>query len=116
ARIAALEEQRSQLPQVLCAQLEGLSAELLARKGNVEESVIRYEASARGYEALGRASDAAEARLEGVLAEVRLPHPDVSALRARIERSEKALGDAPKHRPLLLLAKSRVASIAGDDS
>src|SRR5690606_31272709 len=55
ARIAALEEQRSQLPQVLCAQLEGLSAELLARKGNVEESVIRYEASARGYEALGRA-------------------------------------------------------------
>ncbi|HLV66533.1 MAG TPA: sigma 54-interacting transcriptional regulator [Polyangiaceae bacterium] len=115
ARIAALEEQRAQLPAVLCAQLEGLSAELLARKGNLEESVLRYEASARGYEALGRASDAAEARLEGVLAEVRLPHPDVTALRARIELSASALGEAPKHRPLLLLAKSRVASIAGDD-
>ena len=114
-RIEALEEQSTQLPAEMRAQLSGLRAELHARNGQLEVSVRHYEACASGFEALGRATDAAEARLEGLLAEVRLPHPDLARLNRGLELAQKELGDTPSHRPLLQLAQSRLLHAAGDD-
>jgi transcriptional regulator with GAF, ATPase, and Fis domain/predicted Ser/Thr protein kinase len=115
-RIEALEEQREQLPAVTHAQLLGLNAELSLKEGKLERAVMEYEASASAYEALGRCVDAAEARLEGVLAAVRLRHPNANELRERLDRARAELRDTAAHRPLLLLAAARVASVAGDEA
>ena len=115
-RIEALEEQSAQLPAEMKAQLSGLRAELHARNGQLEISVRHYEDCASGFEALGRSADAAEARLEALLAEVRMPHPNLLLLNRRLELAQSELGETPSHRPLLLLAQSRVLHVAGDDA
>ncbi|HET9956432.1 MAG TPA: sigma 54-interacting transcriptional regulator [Polyangiaceae bacterium] len=115
-RIEALELQRAQLPPVTRAQLLGLWAEFRAKQGELEPAVEKYEECALAYEALGRGVDAAEARLEGVLTAVRLPHPDVAELARRIEAGRAALGQSLSHRPLLLLAQARVATRAADEA
>ncbi|MFZ5895280.1 MAG: sigma 54-interacting transcriptional regulator [Myxococcota bacterium] len=115
ARIEALEEQRAQLPQVMRAQITGLSAELLLKEGAIERAVAEYEATAREYDALGLSVDASEARLEGVLAAVRLPSPDVQELRRSFELGRTGLGDTKAHRPLLLLAAAGLATVVGDE-
>jgi transcriptional regulator with GAF, ATPase, and Fis domain len=113
--IAALREQVSQLPKVMQAQLLGLEAELLARQAQNAEASARFIACAEAYAELGRDLDAAEARLEGVLSATRNAHPDAGGLRTDLERAEQLLKDAPAHRPLLLLAQGRVASLLGDE-
>jgi serine/threonine-protein kinase PknK len=115
ARIDLLLEQQAQLPASTRAQLSGLCAELSVKEGRLEQAVGQYEACAAGFEALGRGPDAAEARLEGVLWAVRLPHPDLGELRRRIEVARTELGEAPAHRHLLLLAVARLAAAAGDE-
>ena len=74
-----------------------------------------YQACAAAYEALGRGIDSAEARLEGVLVAARSPAADVRELASEVERARADLGGAPAHRPLLLLADSRVAWLGGDE-
>jgi transcriptional regulator with GAF, ATPase, and Fis domain len=115
SRIDCLEEQRADLAPVNRAQLDGLHAELFVQENALEQGVSQYEACAAAYEALARGIDAAEARLEGVLSATRLPHPDVPELRRRIETAYEALANAPAHRALLLLARTRVAMVAGDE-
>lgn len=115
ASIDALEEQRAGLPPMVVAQLYGLQAEHAARSGRVDTAVRLYESCAAAYEALGQAIDAAEARLEGVLVASRAERPDLAELRRQVESARRTLGDAPAHRPLLLLAQARVAALAGDD-
>ena len=116
ASIEALEEQRSQLPPVMRAQLFGLSAELHALSGQTEAAVRDYEASAAAYEALGRGMDAAEALLEAVLVATRSGTESVSDLRVWLARAERELGDSPAHRPLQKLAEGRVAALAEDEA
>ncbi|HET9929877.1 MAG TPA: protein kinase, partial [Polyangiaceae bacterium] len=116
ARIEALEEQRAQLPQLMRAQITGLTAELLLKEGSVERAVKEYEATAREYEALGLAVDASEARLEAVLAGVRANEPDTHELRRAFELGRTGLGDTKAHRPLLLLAAAGIASAVGDEA
>jgi len=113
--IETLEEQRAELSSVMCAQLLGLSAELQLREGNVDAAVEKFEACARAFEELGRGVDAAEARLEGVLAAVRAPRPDLMKLRAWLSRSEADLAGATVHRSLLLLASARLKNLIGDE-
>jgi serine/threonine-protein kinase PknK len=113
--IEALEEQRSQLPPALRAELLGRQAELGARSGQTEHAVRLYQACAAAYEALGRATDSAEARLEGVLVAARTRASDVRELGSEVERARTDLGGAPAHRPLLLLADARVAWLGGDE-
>lgn len=115
ASIAALEEQRAQLPPVMRAQLYGLQAELHALSGQTVESVRDYEACAAAYEALGRGIDAAEALLEAVLVATRSGTEDVSELRGWLDRAEREIGDSPAHRPLRKLAEGRVAMLADDE-
>ncbi|HEY0463957.1 MAG TPA: protein kinase, partial [Polyangiaceae bacterium] len=106
--IDTLEEQRSELSSVMCAQLLGLTAELQLREGSIEAAVEKFDACARAFEALSRGVDAAEARLEGVLAAVRAPRPDLMTLRAWLSQSESELAGATVHRSLLLLASARL--------
>ena len=114
--IDALEAQRSQLPPVTCAQLAGLQAELSGRLGHTEQAARDYEACAAAYDALGRAVDSAEARLEGVLVAARGLQPDLTGLRRQLERARADVGATSAHRPLLLLATARVAAMAGDET
>ena len=114
--IETLEEQRSELSTVMCAQLLGLSAELQLREGNVEAAVEKFEACARAFEEMNRGVDAAEARLEGVLAAVRAPRPDLMKLRGWLSRSEADLAGATVHRSLLLLASARLKDLIGDEA
>ena len=113
--IETLDEQRAELSSVMCAQLLGLSAELQLREGNGELAVEKFDACAQAFEALGRGVDAAEARLEGVLAAVRAPRPDLLKLRAWLSRSEADLAGASVHRSLLLLASARLKNLLGDE-
>jgi transcriptional regulator with GAF, ATPase, and Fis domain len=113
--ILALREQSEQLPTVMRAQLLGLEAELLSRQGDHQSAAPRYIACAQAYEELGRSLDAAEARLEGVLSSTRLAHPDAAELGRELEHAEQLLNAAPAHRPLLLLAQGRLASLLGDE-
>jgi len=113
--IETLEEQRAELSAVMCAQLLGLSAELELREGNLEVAVEKFDACAQAFEALNRGMDAAEARLEGVLAAVRTARPDLSRLRSWLSRSEAELAGATAHRSLSLLASARLKSLLGDE-
>jgi serine/threonine-protein kinase PknK len=116
ASIDALQAQRVQLPEVMRPQLLGLEAELHARQGQLDRAVELLDQCAEAHEALGHGGDAAEARLEATLTAARSPAPDLPALRRRLARACAALGDAPAHRPLLLLATARVAEIAGSEA
>jgi len=113
--IETLEEQRSELSSVMCAQLLGLEAELQLREGNVDAAVAKFDACARAFDDLSRGVDAAEARLEGVLAAVRAPRPNLPELRTVLTRAETDLGDALAHRSLFLLASARVKNLLGDE-
>jgi transcriptional regulator with GAF, ATPase, and Fis domain len=112
--ISQLREQIAQLPNVMRAQLLGLEADF-ARLALHADAAERYVVCAQAYEELGRKLDAAEARLEGVLVATRLSHADTAELRRELERAEELLKGAPAHRPLLLLAQGRVASLLGDE-
>jgi serine/threonine-protein kinase PknK len=113
--IETLQEQRAELSAVLRAQLLGLEAELELRQGNGETAVRKYDACADAFESLNRCVDAAEARLEGVLAAARTTRPDLIAMRGALSRAEQELGGATAHRSLLLLASARLKSLLGDE-
>ncbi len=113
--IEMLQEQRTELSAVLRAQLLGLEAELELRQGNLEAAIAKFDDCAGAYEVLGRSVDAAEARLEGVLAAARTLRPDLIALRASLNRAELELADASAHRSLFLLASARLKNLLGDE-
>jgi serine/threonine-protein kinase PknK len=116
ASIDALEEQREELPALMKPQLLGREAELAVQQGQPGRAAELFDACADAFESLGHGIDAAEARLEAVLASARSPSPDLARQRARLVEAKKALGDAPAHKPLLLLATARVAELAGDEA
>jgi len=115
AGIEALEQQRDQLPPETRAQLLGLQAELLLKNNELEAAVSGYEACAAAYDALGRSIDAAEARLESILAAARLAHVDVSQLRQRLDQARSELRSSTAHQPLFYLAEARIHTLAQDE-
>jgi serine/threonine-protein kinase PknK len=113
SRLEALSADRDSLQPAQDAQRLGLEAELALRSGQSSEAEQLFSESADAYEALGRDLDAAEARLEAILAAGRMDKADPAQLRARIEALRDQLGDASALRALLLLAEGRVALLAG---
>jgi transcriptional regulator with GAF, ATPase, and Fis domain len=113
--LSALREHGAQLPKVMLAQLLGNEGDLLARQGHHSEAAARFVACAEAYAELGRKLDEAEARLEAVLVGTRLTQSSPSELSLELGRAEELLQGAPAHRPLLLLAQGRVASMLGDE-
>jgi transcriptional regulator with GAF, ATPase, and Fis domain len=113
--LLTLREHSAQLPKVMLAQLLGNEADLLARQGRNAEAAARFVECAEAYQELGRKLDAAEARLEAVLVATRVPQSSPGELSLELDRAEQLLAGAPAHRPLLLLAQGRVASLLGDE-
>jgi serine/threonine-protein kinase PknK len=114
--IETLAAQRDQLPPVGRAQLLGLEAELAARTGQTDVAVRGYADCATAFNELGFGTDAAEARLEGVLVAARLPGPDTVELSQIVAIAEKELAGALPHRALLGLARASVAWATGDEA
>ncbi|MDI1446569.1 sigma 54-interacting transcriptional regulator [Polyangium sp. 6x1] len=107
--------QRSELGPSQRAQLLSLEAEHAARSGDPAAAERLCRACAESWESLGRGVDAAEARLERVLVAPATPGDGAEDLEAEIERASAALGGGSAHRPLLSLARARVATLHGDE-
>ena len=100
------------------AQLLGLEAEHAARTGAAgRTSRELYEEAARAWEAQGRAHDAAEARLEGILGMSREADADPSALARELESVRSALGEAGfgEHAALAELVRGSIGRLANNE-
>jgi serine/threonine-protein kinase PknK len=131
--IDLLSERREELSPAARAQLLGLEAEHAARTAGAlvgplglgagpahaaSVDVARaYEDAARAWEAQGRPHDAAESRLEGLLAQARQPGSDPRALASAYAEIRAALGDAGfgEHSALAELVRGSIARTAGDE-
>jgi serine/threonine-protein kinase PknK len=114
--IDQLVEQRDQLSPAARAQLLGLEAEHAART-RTGDSARAYERAAEAWDAQGRAHDAAESRLEGLLARSREPGAAARALAADLEAIRRALGEAgfAEHAALAELVRGSIAHAATDE-
>jgi transcriptional regulator with GAF, ATPase, and Fis domain len=134
ASIDQLAAQRDQLGPAARAQLLGLEAEHAARTGDLARGALLYEAAAEAWTAQGRAHDAAEARLEGLLARARAgtgsrdgtspavpgrgQHQEgAKAQLAELDAIERGLGDAGlgEHAALAQLVRGTIAQAIGDE-
>lgn len=114
--IDALARERADLTPQQQAQLLALEAEQAARSFDLPLAERLCRVCAEAWAAMGRASEEAEARLEGVLIAAQMAGADPAALTREIQRAEARLGSAPTHRALLAVAKGRVAEIASDEA
>jgi transcriptional regulator with GAF, ATPase, and Fis domain/tetratricopeptide (TPR) repeat protein len=113
--IESLGQQRATLAPVAEAQLLGLEADLAARTGDAAGALGLYASCAAAYDTLGRATDAAEARLESVLLAALTPGADVAALCAQVDKAAALLADAPAHRAMMALARASIAILRRDE-
>ena len=115
--IDQLESRRDELSPAARAQLLGLQAEHAARTGDFQRGARLYEETAHAWEAQGRAHDAVESRLEGLLARARQPGPDASSLARELDAVRASLGESGlgEHAALAELARGAVAHVAGDE-
>ncbi|MCA9583785.1 MAG: sigma 54-interacting transcriptional regulator [Myxococcales bacterium] len=123
ASIDQLAEQRARLTPNARAQLLGLQAELATRSGDVDKGSRLYGLCADAYDAVARPHDAAEARLEGILARTGTasghePTADSSALTRELERVSAALGSGGfgEHEALACIVRGTLAQLDGDET
>ncbi len=110
AAIDALE--REVLPNAARAQLLGCRAELAGRTDDMAGAARLYEACAVLYDEQGRASDAAEARLEGLFMRASTA-PDPEALLAEVDAQSAAARGS--HEELVLLVRGVLEARCGHD-
>ncbi len=115
AQLTALASEQEELSPLQCAQLIGLQAEQASRLGEFARASRDYARCAESYAALGRVSEAAEARLEGLLLETRSSQANVPALRLSLDRTREELGDSTAHRALCLMVEAALEYLAGDE-
>jgi transcriptional regulator with GAF, ATPase, and Fis domain len=115
--IDRLAAERERLSAAARAQLLGLEAEYATRTGDAASASRLYEETAVAWEAQGRAHDAAEARLEGLLARAREPGATAAALGRELDAIRAALGDGGlgEHAALAALVRGSIAHLAGDE-
>ncbi len=113
--IDTLAKDRNDLPPQQHAQLLALEASWAAQSGDAPLADRLYQATSDAYEAMGRALDEAEARLERVLFAASLPASLAADLGEEIALAEQRLGDSTAHRALLALAKGRAAQARGEE-
>ncbi|HEY4016516.1 MAG TPA: sigma 54-interacting transcriptional regulator [Polyangiaceae bacterium] len=117
ASIDVLAARRDGLSPAARAQLLGLEAMHAARTGDVSRSARLYEDAATLWDAQGRARDAAESRLEGLLARAREPGADPRGLARELDRVSAALGGAGfgEHAALAEIVRGSISRAAGDE-
>lgn len=113
--IDELERQRDQLGDGGRAQLAGLKADLLAGSGKTHAAMAAYRECASAFDQLGQGESAAEARLSAILLTPLDESADLEALSEELAISEKQIVESPTHRPLLFLAKARLARLGKAD-
>jgi transcriptional regulator with GAF, ATPase, and Fis domain len=115
--IDQLAGRRDELSPAARAQLLGLEAEHAARTGDFARGAQLYEETAKAWEAQGRTHDAAESRLEGLLARAREPRADAAAMRQQLDAVTRGMGASGlgEHGALAELARGAVAHVAGDE-
>jgi serine/threonine-protein kinase PknK len=117
ASIELLVARRAELPSAARAQLLGLEAEHAARMGDAEAAARLYEATATAWQDQGRTHDAAESRLEGLLARARSGARDPRALGRELEAIRTAAGGAGfgEHEALAQLVAGSIAQAGGHE-
>ncbi len=115
--IDLLAAKRAELSPAAQAQLLGLEAEHASRTGSAAGATPLYEEAARAWDAQGRAHDAAESRLEGLLARARDGGADTATLTHELDAIRSALGEAGfgEHAALAELVAGSIARLAGDE-
>jgi transcriptional regulator with GAF, ATPase, and Fis domain len=116
ASIDLLIARRDELSAAARAQLLGLEAMLATRTGDAGRGARLYDETAKAWEAQGRTLDAAESRLEAILARTREPS-DPHALAGELDSVRHALGPAGfgEHAALAELVRGSIARAAGDE-
>jgi transcriptional regulator with GAF, ATPase, and Fis domain len=116
ASLDILIARRDELSPAARAQLLGLEAMHATRTGDIARGGRLYDETAQAWEAQGRTRDAAESRLEGLLARAREPS-DPRALARELESVCQALGPAGfgEHAALAELVRGSIARAAGDE-
>ncbi|WP_394832743.1 sigma 54-interacting transcriptional regulator [Pendulispora rubella] len=116
ASIDSLAAARAQLSPINEAMLVGFEAELAARTGDVPRASELYEESARIWETTGRPLDAAESRLEGLLAQADA-RGDAAALGRGLGKVRAALGPSGfgEHEALAQIVAGAIAMLSGDE-
>ena len=117
ASIDSLAETRARLSPINEAMLVGFEAELAARTGNVPRASELYEESALIWETTGRPLDAAESRLEGLLAQADARGADAAALGRGLTKVRAALGPSGfgEHEALAQIVAGAIALLGGDE-
>ncbi|HLK38920.1 MAG TPA: protein kinase, partial [Polyangiaceae bacterium] len=115
--IDRLKARRDELSHASRAQLLGLEAEYATRTGDTAKAATLYEETAQAWDSQGRPHDAAEARLEGMLARAREPGADAPVLSVELARVRSALGETGlgEHAALADLVRGSIAQLAGDE-
>ena len=116
ASLDLLTARRDELSPAARAQLLGLDAMHATRTGDIARGASLYNEAAQAWDAQGRTRDAAESRLEGILARAREP-ADPSALARELDAVCHALGPAGfgEHAALAELVRGSIARAAGDE-
>jgi serine/threonine-protein kinase PknK len=116
--LESLARERDGLAPHVVAQLFGLQAELTTRSGDAARASDLYLQCARAWEELARPLDAAEARLESILARTRLAQPSTAALASELAGIAQNLGNGGfgEHSALAEIVRGTVASLAGDEA
>jgi transcriptional regulator with GAF, ATPase, and Fis domain len=117
ASIDLLIARREELSPAARAQLLGLEAMHATRTGDIARGASLYNETAQAWEAQGRTLDAAESRLEGILARAR-ETTDPSALARELDAVCQALGPAGfgEHAALAELVRGSIARAAGEEA
>jgi serine/threonine-protein kinase PknK len=115
--IDSLSAQRERLGANARAQLLGLEAELATRTGDPSRGARLYEQCAAAWEAQGRPLDAAESRLEGILARARETQVDASQLGRELDALRAHLGEGGfrEHEGLAGIVRGTIALLVGDE-
>jgi serine/threonine-protein kinase PknK len=117
ASIELLVARKEDLSAAARAQLLGLEAEHAARMGDAAGAARLYEETATAWQAQGRTHDAAESRLEGLLARARAGAGDPRALGRELDAIRTATGEAGfgEHQALAQLVAGSIAQAAGQE-
>jgi serine/threonine-protein kinase PknK len=117
ASIDSLVAQTDRLGPSAKAQLASLRAEHATRIGDTKRGAELYAIAADAWDAHGRGSDAAESRLEGLLAKTREPSADPRALAREIDAIKDKLGESGfgEHAALAGVVRATIARLAGDE-
>ena len=115
--IDSIAARRDELSPAARAQLLGLEAEHATRTGEGARGGRLYEEAAVAWQAQGRTHDAAESRLEGLLARAREAGVESSQLTRELEGVKSALGEAGfgEHAALAELVRAAIVSRSGNE-